>query len=77
MVKKRSKFIVANKKYSLEIVYKDDLTQPYIFTDVPAANSEEAVQKMKEFVSKNGWFGNMTPEEVLPHLSARNVQEVG
>lgn len=65
------------KNYSMTIVFNNDHSQQYRFTNVPAGSSDEAVDKMKSYVAKNGWFGNMKHDAIVAKLSAVDIREVG
>lgn len=60
-------------KYSMTILFKNDHSLPYNFTQVQAKSAEAAVEKAKTYIAKNGYFGSMSSDDVMCHLSAINV----
>lgn len=61
--------------YGMTILFNEDPTQSYKFSNVRAATSDAAVEKMKRYVATNGYFGTMSKEAVIEKLSAIDVTE--
>lgn len=68
--------VMEQHTYAITILFNNDQTHCYKFTNVPAATSEEAIDKMKRYVAVNGHFGSMSADEVFNKLSATDVQEI-
>ena len=73
--KKEDDAICPHNTYSMTILFNNDRSLPYSFTNVKAATSDAAVEKMKRYVATNGYFGTMSQESVLENLSAIDVVE--
>lgn len=68
---------IANKRrYAMSIIYNNDQAYTYKFTNVVATGPNEAIDAMKRFVAKNGWFGNAKPTDIIAKLSAIDVREI-
>ena len=74
--KKEGNNIRSFNSYELTLVFNNDRSQQYRFTNVPAATQEAAIDKMKKYVARNGWFGNMKTEDIIAKLTAIDVRAV-
>jgi hypothetical protein len=73
--KKEDDAICPQHTYSMTILFNNDRSLPYTFTNVKAATSDAAVEKMKRYVATNGYFGSMSADAVIEKLSAIDVVE--
>lgn len=64
------------KLYALTIIFNGDEKFKYKFTNVVARSEEEAIEKMKRYVSERGYFEGKKPEDVIQLLSVTEISEI-
>ena len=62
--------------YGMTILFNEEPSLSYKFSNVRAATSDAAVEKMKRYVATHGYFGAMHEEDVIKRLSAIDVVEI-
>ena len=59
--------------YTVTLYEYKTKNMPYVIKCIEADNENEAIYKAKNFVATNGYFPNMTEEQIMNVLNIENI----